>query len=66
MLQKLHRKSFEGTVKTSWWGERKVKVLNYTTLTPDEYKKYPDLVGVYYESVGMQRQPLKNPIVANK
>ena len=56
--------SFEGTMKTSWWGERKVKLINYTCLTPDEYTKYPDLIADYYKSVGMQRRPLQNPINA--
>ena len=51
-------KSFEGTIKTSWWGERKVKIINYSTLTPDELRRYPDLIAPYYKTIGMQNNKL--------
>lgn len=51
-------KSFEGTIKTSWWGERKVKLINYSTLTAEEIKRYPDLIAPYYKTIGMQNNEL--------
>lgn len=34
---------YEGTIYTSWWGERPVKLINYTVLTANELQQYPDL-----------------------
>ncbi|CAK0846785.1 unnamed protein product [Prorocentrum cordatum] len=34
---------YEGTIYTSWWGERPVKLINYGVLTAKELQQYPDL-----------------------
>jgi hypothetical protein len=42
---------FKGTIYTSWWGDRKVQVLNYAKLAPAQRQQYPDLVTEnYYRS----------------
>ena len=42
---------YSGIIKTSWWGNRPVKLLNYTTLSPKQKREYPDLVtDLYYQS----------------
>jgi len=40
-----------GTCKSSWWGTRKVTLINYSTLSPDEVKTFPDLQAKYYRSI---------------
>ncbi|VBB17665.1 hypothetical protein YASMINEVIRUS_128 [Yasminevirus sp. GU-2018] len=44
---------YVGKIVTSWWGERNVKLINYSTLDEQAKKRYPDLVvpkGKYFKS----------------
>lgn len=43
---------YSGRILTSWWGERPVKLMNYSTLTAKERRQYPDLMtSRYYKSM---------------
>ncbi len=44
-------KGFVGIVNTSWWGDKKVKLLPYESLSWQEKRRYPDLKAQYYKSV---------------
>ncbi len=44
-------KGFVGIVNTSWWGDKKVKLLPYESLSAQEKRRYPDLKAKYYKSV---------------
>jgi hypothetical protein len=39
---------YEGTIHTSWWGDRPVKLINYTVLTSKELQQFPDLQTNHY------------------
>lgn len=41
---------WEGTCHSSWWGSRKVELIQYETLSEEEKQQYPDLVAKYYRS----------------
>jgi hypothetical protein len=50
-LEKTGSDSYQGRIYTSWWGERKVRLKSYLSLSEEERKKYPDMVAHYKKTV---------------
>ena len=46
-----------GMVRTSWWGDRRVTLKPYKTLTECEKRRYPDWQAVHYKSKKEIRAP---------
>lgn len=52
-------KRYVGTINTSWWGDRPVQLMNYTTLTEEELSRYPDLMtNRYWKSMPRVARPV--------
>jgi len=43
-------KKYEGIINTSWWGDRKVVLKSFKSLTSEEREKYPDFVATHYKT----------------
>jgi hypothetical protein len=55
----VRRPRYTGTVKTTWWGVRKVTLILYESLTRAERARFPDLNAIHFRSVDMPRPGMR-------